>query len=225
MKAMILAAGKGERLRPLTLHTPKPLVRAAGVPLIERQLLALRQAGFEQLVINHAWLGQQIEDYLGDGGRFGVSIRYSAEGEPLETGGGIFRALPLLGASPFVIANGDIWTDFDYAPLHAALADGDLAHLVLVDNPDHNGRGDFCLRDGRVEDYRDGEPSLTYSGIAVLHPALFDGCQDGAFKLAPLLRAAMAAGRVSGVHHRGQWVDVGTHERLAEVERRLAVEN
>lgn len=222
MKAMILAAGKGERLRPLTLHTPKPLVRAGGVPLIEYQLQALHRAGIEQLVINHAWLGQQIEDYLGDGARFGVSIRYSAEGEPLETGGGIFRALPLLGEAPFVIANGDIWTDFDYSSLRGALADGDLVHLVLVDNPGHHARGDFCLRDGRVEDYREGESSLTYSGIAILHPALFDGCQPGAFKLAPLLRLAMQAGRVSGVHHRGRWIDVGTHERLAEVERQLA---
>ena len=222
MKAMILAAGKGERLRPLTLHTPKPLVRAGGVPLIEYQLRALRRAGFDQLVINHAWLGQQIEDYLGDGARFEVSIRYSAEGEPLETGGGIFKALPLLGDEAFVIANGDIWTDFDYASLHGALAEGDLAHLVLVDNPGHHARGDFCLRDGRVSDYREGEPSLTYSGIAVLHPALFDGCDPGAFKLAPLLRQAMAAGRVSGVQHTGRWVDVGTHERLADVERQLA---
>lgn len=222
MKAMILAAGKGERLRPLTLHTPKPLVRADGIPLIEYQLQALRRAGFDQLVINHAWLGQQIEDYLGDGSQFGVSIRYSPEGEPLETGGGIFRALPLLGDAPFVIANGDIWTDFDYTDLHGALADSDLVHLVLVDNPGHHTRGDFCLRDGRVDDYREGEPSLTYSGIAVLHPALFDGCEPGAFKLAPLLRKAMQSGRVSGVHHRGRWIDVGTHERLAEVERQLA---
>ncbi|WEJ72811.1 MULTISPECIES: N-acetylmuramate alpha-1-phosphate uridylyltransferase MurU [unclassified Pseudomonas] len=222
MKAMILAAGKGERLRPLTLHTPKPLVRAGGVPLIEYQLRALRRAGFDQLVINHAWLGQQIEDYLGDGAQFEVSIRYSAEGEPLETGGGIFKALPLLGDEAFVIANGDIWTDFDYASLHGALAEDDLAHLVLVDNPGHHARGDFCLRDGRVSDYREDEPSLTYSGIAVLHPALFDGCEPGAFKLAPLLRQAMAAGRVSGVLHAGRWVDVGTHERLADVERQLA---
>ncbi|WP_207887548.1 N-acetylmuramate alpha-1-phosphate uridylyltransferase MurU [Pseudomonas sp. 30_B] len=221
MKAMILAAGKGERLRPLTLHTPKPLVRAGGVPLIEYQLRALRRAGFEQLVINHAWLGQQIEDYLGDGARFDVDIRYSPEGEPLETGGGIFKALPLLGDDAFVIANGDIWTDFDYASLHGALAEGDLAHLVLVDNPGHHSRGDFCLRAGRVSDYREGEPSLTYSGIAVLHPALFEGCEPGAFKLAPLLRRAMEAGRVSGVQHAGRWVDVGTHERLADVERQL----
>ncbi len=222
MKAMILAAGKGERLRPLTLHTPKPLVRAGGVPLIEYQLQALRKAGFDQLVINHAWLGQQIEDHLGDGSVFGVSIRYSPEGEPLETGGGIFKALPLLGADAFVIANGDIWTDFDYASLQGALAEGDLVHLVLVDNPDHHARGDFCLTDGRVSDYREGQPSLTYSGIAILRPELFEGCEPGAFKLAPLLRQAMAAGRVSGVHHRGRWIDVGTHERLAEVERQLA---
>lgn len=222
MKAMILAAGKGERLRPLTLHTPKPLVRAGGVPLIEYQLQALRQAGFDQLVINHAWLGQQIEDHLGDGSAVGVSIRYSPEGEPLETGGGIFKALPLLGDDAFVIANGDIWTDFDYASLHGALAEGDLAHLVLVDNPGHHTRGDFCLRDGRVSDYREGQPSLTYSGIAILRPQLFDGCQPGAFKLAPLLRQAMEARRVSGVHHRGRWIDVGTHERLADVERQLA---
>lgn len=222
MKAMILAAGKGERLRPLTLHTPKPLVRAAGVPLIEYQLQALRRAGFDQLVINHAWLGQQIEDHLGDGSAFGVSIRYSPEGEPLETGGGIFKALPLLGDDAFVIANGDIWTDFDYASLHGALAESDLVHLVLVDNPGHHTRGDFCLSEGRVSDYREGQPSLTYSGIAILRPELFQGCEPGAFKLAPLLRQAMAAGRVSGVHHRGRWIDVGTHERLAEVERQLA---
>ncbi|MFS2123960.1 N-acetylmuramate alpha-1-phosphate uridylyltransferase MurU [Pseudomonas sp. Pseusp97] len=222
MKAMILAAGKGERLRPLTLHTPKPLVRAGGVPLIEYQLQALRRAGFDQLVINHAWLGQQIEDHLGDGSAFGVSIRFSPEGEPLETGGGIFKALPLLGDGAFVIANGDIWTDFDYAGLHGALAEGDLAHLVLVENPGHHSRGDFCLKDGRVSDYLDGQPSLTYSGIAVLRPELFEGCEPAAFKLAPLLRRAMEAGRVSGVHHHGRWIDVGTHERLAEVERQLA---
>ncbi|TLP75970.1 nucleotidyltransferase family protein [Pseudomonas nitroreducens] len=222
MKAMILAAGKGERLRPLTLHTPKPLVRAAGVPLIEYQLQALRRAGFDQLVINHAWLGQQIEDHLGDGSAFDVSIRYSPEGEPLETGGGIFKALPLLGDGAFVIANGDIWTDFDYTSLNGALAEDDLVHLVLVDNPGHHTRGDFCLSKGRVSDYREGQPSLTYSGIAILRPELFEGCEPGAFKLAPLLRRAMEAGRVSGVHHRGRWIDVGTHERLAEVERQLA---
>ena len=133
MKAMILAAGKGERMRPLTLTTPKPLVRAGGVPLIEYHLRALAAAGFTEIVINHAWLGQQIEDYLGDGSRYGVSIRYSAEGEPLETGGGIFRALPLLGDEAFLVVNGDIWTDYDFSVLHQPIAG--LAHLVLADNP------------------------------------------------------------------------------------------
>lgn len=219
MKAMILAAGKGERLRPLTLHTPKPLVRAGGVPLIEYHVRALVAAGFRELVINHAWLGAQIEAYLGDGARFGASIAYSAEGEPLETGGGIHRALPLLGGEPFLLVNGDIWTDYAFADLRRVPAS--LAHLVLVDNPAHHPQGDFCLQDGRVG-ARGERPGLTYSGIAVLDPALFAGCRPGAFKLAPLLLAAMAEGRVGGEHFRGRWVDVGTHERLAEVERLLA---
>ena len=219
MKAMILAAGKGERLRPPTLHTPKPLVRAGGVPLIEYHVRGLAAAGFRELVINHAWLGAQIEAYLGDGARFGVSIAYSAEGEPLETGGGIQRALPLLGDEPFLLVNGDIWTDYAFAGLRRPLAG--LAHLVLVDNPAHHPEGDFCLEAGRV-DARGERPGLTYSGIAVLDPALFAGCRPGAFKLAPLLLAAMAEGRVGGEHFRGRWVDVGTHERLAEVERLLA---
>lgn len=220
MKAMILAAGKGERLRPLTLHTPKPLVRAAGVPLIEYHVRALAAAGFDELVINHAWLGQQIEDYLGDGTRFGVRIAYSPEGEPLETGGGIFRALPLLGSEPFVVVNGDIFTDYAFAELRRPLAG--LAHLVLVDNPTHHPQGDFVLQQGQVHDAAADGERLTYSGIAVLSPELFAGCQAGAFKLAPLLREAMAADRVSGERHAGCWIDVGTHERLAEVERLLA---
>ncbi|MFP6851125.1 MAG: nucleotidyltransferase family protein [Pseudomonas sp.] len=219
MKAMILAAGKGERLRPLTLHTPKPLVRAAGVPLIEYHVRALAAAGFTELVINHAWLGQQIEDYLGDGARFGVSIVYSAEGEPLETGGGIFQALPLLGEQPFVLVNGDIFTNYPFAELRRPLTG--LAHLVLVANPDHHAGGDFCLQAGQVSDAQEGQRNLTYSGMAVLSSDLFAGCQSGAFKLAPLLRKAMAAGRVSGEQFAGCWVDVGTHERLAEVERLL----
>jgi MurNAc alpha-1-phosphate uridylyltransferase len=219
MKAMILAAGKGERLRPLTLHTPKPLVRAAGIPLIEYHVRALAAAGFTELVINHAWLGQQIEDYLGDGTRFGVRIAYSAEGEPLETGGGIFKALPLLGDQPFVLVNGDIFTDYPFAELRRPLTG--LAHLVLVDNPGHHVTGDFCLQAGQVSDAQPGQDNLTYSGMAVLSPALFAGCQSGAFKLAPLLRTAMAEGQVSGERFAGCWVDVGTHERLAEVERLL----
>lgn len=216
MKAMILAAGKGERMRPLTLTTPKPLIRVGGVPLIEYHLRALAKAGFSEIVINHAWLGQQIEDHLGDGSGFGVSIRFSPEGEPLETGGGIFRALPLLGDDAFVVVNGDIWTDYDFSALRRPLEG--LAHLVLVDNPEHHPDGDFILADGKVHDGQAPADNLTYSGIAVLHPRLFDGCTGGAFKLAPLLRTAMAEGRVSGEHLKGHWVDVGTHERLAQVE-------
>ena len=219
MKAMILAAGKGERMRPLTLHTPKPLIRVGGVPLIEFHLRALAVAGFKEVVINHAWLGQQIEDYLGDGQRYGLSLSYSAEGEPLETGGGIYRALPLLGDEPFLVVNGDIWTDCDFASLHRPIAG--LAHLVLAANPAHHPAGDFCLDDGTVRDAEAGVETLTYSGIAVLHPRLFAGCSAGAFKLAPLLRQAMAVGQVSGERLQGHWVDVGTVERLAEVESLL----
>lgn len=220
MKAMILAAGKGERMRPLTLHTPKPLVRAAGVPLIEYHVMALAAAGFRELVINHAWLGEQIEAYLGDGSRFGVSIAWSAEGEPLETGGGIHRALPLLGDEPFLVVNGDIWSDYDFGQQRRPL-DG-LARLVLVDNPDHHPAGDFDLFDGRIiEESREASMRLTYSGIATLHPALFDGCQPGSFKLAPLLHKALATGLLEGERHAGQWIDVGTHERLARLEALL----
>ncbi|MNE49257.1 D-glycero-alpha-D-manno-heptose 1-phosphate guanylyltransferase [compost metagenome] len=220
MKAMILAAGKGERMRPLTLHTPKPLVAVAGQPLIEYHLHALKAAGITEVVINHAWLGQQIEDHLGDGSRFGLSIRYSPEGEPLETGGGIFKALALLGDAPFLLINGDVWTDYDLARLRAPLVG--LAHLVLVDNPGHHGRGDFRLRGGQVVDGDEAPGTLTFSGLSVIDPALFAGCQPGAFKLAPLLRQAMADGKVSGEHFGGHWVDVGTLERLAEVERLIS---
>ncbi|WPP00371.1 nucleotidyltransferase family protein [Pseudomonas sp. HR96] len=219
MKAMILAAGKGERMRPLTLHTPKPLLPVAGVPLIEYHLRALAKAGFNEVVINHAWLGQQIEDALGDGSRFGLAIRYSAEGEPLETAGGILKALPLLGSEPFVLINGDVFTDYDFSALRAPLKG--LAHLVLVTNPEHHPGGDFTLNQGAVRDVPHGDPRLTYAGIAVLDPQLFDGCPPGAHKLAPLYRNAMALGQVSGEHFAGLWVDVGTHERLAEAERRL----
>jgi MurNAc alpha-1-phosphate uridylyltransferase len=217
MKAMILAAGKGERMRPLTLHTPKPLLPVAGVPLIEYHLRALVAAGFKEVVINHAWLGAQIEAHLGNGAGWGLSISYSPEGEPLETGGGIFKALPLLGNDPFVLVNGDVWTDYDFSRLPQKPAG--LAHLVLVDNPGHHGKGDFCLQQERVSDGTESAATLTYSGIAVIDPALFDGCTAGAFKLAPLLREAMASGRVTGEHYRGHWVDVGTQKRLAEVEQ------
>lgn len=219
MRAMILAAGRGERMRPLTDHTPKPLLRAGRHMLIEYHLLALVQAGIRDIVINHAHLGAQVEQALGDGSRYGVQIRYSPEGEALETGGGIFRALPLLGAEPFVVINGDIWTDYPYAGLPAAPSG--LAHLVLVDNPPQHPHGDFVLaEDGRV---CEGEVQrLTFSGIGVYRPELFAGCHPGCFPLAPLLRAAMARGQVSGEHYGGGWIDVGTPERLADLVQRLA---
>ncbi len=211
---MILAAGKGERMRPLTLTRPKPLIEVNGRPLIEHHLLALAAAGITEVVINHAWLGDQLEAALGDGRRLGVAIRFSAEGEPLETGGGIFRALPLLGSAPFVLVNGDIRTDFDFGAL--ALPADCLAHLVLVDNPAHHTDGDFGLLEGRIS--LETAPRFTYSGIAVLHPQLFAGCTAGAFKLVDVLRPAIAAGRVSGERWPGRWVDVGTLERLAEAD-------
>lgn len=222
MKAMILAAGKGERLRPLTLHTPKPLVRVGGMPLIEYHVRALAAAGFTELVINHAWLGSQIEDYLGDGARFGVRIVYSPEGEPLETGGGIQRALPLLGEAPFVVVNGDIWTDYDFSRLRGEWSTS--AHLVLVDNPEHHPGGDFGWSAGQLAT-EEAISRLTYSGIAVLHPRLFAQCPGGAFKLAPLLRQALSDGQASGEYYSGRWIDVGTHERLAQVERLLTGES
>ena len=178
MRAMILAAGKGERMRPLTLHTPKPLIPVAGVPLIEYHLRALAQAGVTEVVINHAWLGDKIEAHLGDGARFGVHIVYSKESQPLETGGGIYKALPLLGHEPFIVVNGDVFTDYDFAALQKPLQD--LAHLVLINNPEHHLEGDFSLEDGRV--LAPAAETLTYSGIAVLHPELFLDCQAGAFK-------------------------------------------
>jgi MurNAc alpha-1-phosphate uridylyltransferase len=218
--AMILAAGRGERMRPLTDRTPKPLLEVGGRPLIVWHIERLAAAGIRDLVVNHAHLGALIEAALGDGARWGVRIRYSAEGEgrALETGGGIFRALPLLGDRPFIVVNGDVWSDFDPAGL--ALPAHDLARLVLVDNPPHHPQGDFHLARDRL--HADGEPRLTFAGIGAYSPELFAGCQPGAFPLAPLLREAMAAGRVGGLHHRGRWVDVGTPQRLAELDRSLA---
>lgn len=214
MKAMILAAGRGERMRPLTDHTPKPLLVAGGKPLIRHHIERLAAAGIRELVINHAHLGAQIEAALGDGSGFVVEIRYSPEEQALETGGGIFRALPLLGPEPFLVVNGDVWTDVDLAGL--AIGAGDLAHLVLVDNPSHNPKGDFVLIDDRVQS--EGAPRLTFSGIGLYRPELFDGQTPGAFPLAPLLRQAMAAGRVGGQRHDGHWFDIGTPERLAALD-------
>jgi len=220
VKAMILAAGRGERMRPLTLDRPKPLLEVGGSPLIVHHLRALKAAGFVDVVVNLSWLGEQIRGALGDGGRYGVRLHYSDEGpEPLETGGGIFRALPLLGAGPFLVMNGDVWTDLDPATLRERLAPGDLAHLVLVPNPPHNPGGDFSLEGGRIVGTE--SERRTFSGIGVYRAALFEGCRDGAFKLAPLLRAALCAGRVSGELHTGGWIDIGTPERLRQLDDRL----
>ncbi|RQW19694.1 nucleotidyltransferase family protein [Rhodobacteraceae bacterium CH30] len=226
MRAMILAAGRGERMRPLTDTTPKPLLPVAGLPLIGWHLKRLADAGVHEVVINHAWLGAKIEAALGDGAAYGLSIRYSAEGEQgLETAGGIATALPLLGEAPFMVVNGDVLTDIDFGQLaaQAALLDGKtrLAHLVLVSNPAHNSRGDFgLLADGLLAATPEPGAGLTFSGIGLYHPALFAATQLGQpAKLAPLLRQAMAHGQVSGEFHQGVWLDVGTPERLAEADR------
>lgn len=220
MKAMILAAGLGTRMRPLTDHTPKPLLAAGGKPLIVWHIERLRSAGITELVINHAWLGDQLEAALGDGEQFGVSIVWSREGEPLETAGGIRRALPLLGDAPFLVVNGDIWTDMPFEQLR--LGEHELAQLMLVDNPAHNPRGDFHLAsDGKVRDNveRDnGSPRLTFSGVGLYRPRLFADLADGEAKLAPLLRAAMQHDAVSGQHFQGQWWDIGTPERLQQLD-------
>ncbi len=217
-------------MRPLTERTPKPLLTVGGKPLIVWQIERLRAAGFSEIVINHAHLGEQIENFLGDGTAYGVNIRYSAEGEPLETAGGIVYALHLLGDAPFVVTNADIHTDFDYARLHgilAAMAEDPewLAHLVLVDNPPHHPEGDFALVEGRVVDLSPLTPRpspLTFSGIGCYRPELFAGIPSGhKAKLAPLLIAAMGRGRVTGEHHRGLWMDIGTPERLRSLDETL----
>lgn len=218
MKAMILAAGRGERMRPLTDDCPKPLLTVGGRPLLERHLEALAAAGFDEVVINLAWLGERIRAHVGDGARWGLRVRYSDEGERgLETAGGIVRALGLLGGAPFAVVNGDVLTDFPFARL--ALPRGHLAHLVLVDNPPQHPGGDFGLDGDRV--VTEGGRRLTFAGIGVYDPALFAGVADGPAPLAPLLRTAAATGRVSGERHAGLWHDIGTPARLAEIEAEL----
>jgi MurNAc alpha-1-phosphate uridylyltransferase len=209
--AMILAAGRGERMRPLTDATPKPLLAVRGEPLIHHIALALAQAGMERLVVNLAWLGPQIREFLGDGSRYGLPIVYSEE-QPraLETAGGIFRALPHLAPGPFAVVNGDIFTGFPFGRLGIGAADD--AHLVLVPNPSQHAAGDFGLEHGRT--LPDARERFTFSGIGVYRPRLFEGCIDGSFRLRPLLERAMRAQRCSGELYRGPWEDVGTPERL-----------
>lgn len=216
MKAMILAAGRGERMRPLTDAMPKPLLKVLGKPLIEYCLENLAAAGFTELVINVAYRGRQIMDYCGDGSRWGVSIQYSDEGEvALETAGGIAKALPLLGNEPFLVINADIVCDYPLAELrNRTIA---LAHLILIDNPPHHPLGDFCLQDSGLLSL-DGEEKLTFSGIGVYHPTLFVGVAvDQPLKLRPVLSGAMSQGGVSGEYFNGLWLDIGTPERLQEV--------
>jgi MurNAc alpha-1-phosphate uridylyltransferase len=225
MKAMVLAAGRGERLRPITDTMPKPLVPVAGKPLIVYHLEALLRAGIRDIVVNLSWLGEQLRQALGDGQRFGVRISYTDEGPvALETGGGIFNAIQHLGPDPFLVVNGDTFTDVDFGGLRSAAEDdvrsGFTARIVLVPNPPQHPGGDFGLEGDRVVD-RDGA-RYTYSGIGVFAPGFFSGCQPGRFPLAPLLKRAISAGRLRGELFRGEWNDVGTPERLAELNRRLA---
>lgn len=220
MKAMILAAGRGERMRPLTDHTPKPLLKVGGKPLIAWHLERLAAAGFKEVVINHAHLGAQIEAALGDGSEWGLRIRYSPEKVALETAGGIANAMPLLGDAPFLVVNGDVFTDIDFAALK--LTSPDVAHLVMVDNPPQHANGDFVLQYDRLS--AEGSGKLTFSGVGIYAPSLFAGIVRGeAAKLAPLLKDAMAQGLVSGSHHQGEWHDIGTPERLQALDSQLLI--
>lgn len=220
MRAMILAAGRGTRMRHLTENTPKPLLKVGGKPLIVWHIERLAAAGFTELVVNHAYLGQQIEDALGDGSQWGVQIFYSAESNALETAGGIAYALPLLIDAPFLVVNGDVFTEIDFANLKNVLVDNQLAHLVMVDNPAQHPEGDFYLENGYVQD--SGTPKLTFAGVGVYSPYLFEGLERGqAAKLAPLLKSAMQKKLVTGEHYQGVWHDIGTPERLAEINAQL----
>jgi len=211
---MILAAGAGKRMQPLTDHIPKPLLEVAGKPLIQHQIEHLVSAGIRDIMINHGRLGEMIEARLGDGRQFSARLYYSAEGDtPLETAGGIIRVLPFFDGRPFVVVNADIYTKYDFSSLQ--LPPGSLAHLVLVDNPGHHKQGDFSL-DGYVLG-TEGDKKLTYSGIGVYQPVFFDGYNQGPRPLAPLIRKAAAAGRVTGEYYAGLWFDVGTPERLQEI--------
>ena len=230
MKALIFAAGLGERMRPLTNTTPKPLLQVGGKRLIEWHLEKLAARGIGEVVVNVSWLADQFPEVLGDGSRWGLRIAYSNEGAvPLETGGGMWNALPLLGDAPFLLVNGDVWTDYDFARL--PVRPEGLAHLVMVDRPKHARHGDFALdASGRVR--ADGDHKLTYAGIGMYRPQLFDGWREivtaptlvegrPKFQLAPLLRAHMAHDAITGEHHRGRWTDVGTPERLAGLDAEL----
>ncbi len=219
MKAMLLAAGHGKRMRPLTDQIPKPLLSVGGKSLIEYHLQTLSNAGIQECVINLGYRGTQIREALGDGRRYGIDIHYSDEGEqPLETAGGIIKALPLLGGRPFLVINADIWTDFPLRLLPEKPKG--LVHLVMVDNPKHHTDGDFTLNEGRI--HATGDHKLTYSGIGLYDPALFSGYQPERRPLLPVLLNAIQAGQVYGQHYQGIWEDIGTPERLQALDQRLS---
>ncbi|WP_026470599.1 N-acetylmuramate alpha-1-phosphate uridylyltransferase MurU [Alkanindiges illinoisensis] len=229
MKAMILAAGLGTRMRPLTLETPKPLLSVGDKPLIVWHIEALKQAGITDIVINCAWLADKLMGALGNGSQFGVNIHWSVEAEALETAGGIIQALPVLGAEPFVLVNGDVWTRFDYSQFTMHSLTDDLAHLVLVNNPPQHPNGDFVLANRRVyvdqpevpDAVQTNAQKLTFSGLSVLSPKLFDNLPGGKRPLAPLLRQTMQQGLVSGTKMNSAWVDVGTPERLNLLDQQI----
>ena len=223
MKAMILAAGRGTRMAPLTDTCPKPLIPLCGKPLIIHHLEKLAAAGITDIVINHAWLGEQLEQTLGNGSSWGIKIQYSPENEALETGGGVYQALPLLGEDAFLLINGDVWTNWDYSEvMNTSLQEGELGHLWLIDNPAHNPQGDFCLDEGKVLDTALlNETALTFSGISLLSPQLWAECTSGAYPLAPMLRSAMLQQQITGSKLNADWVDVGTPQRLSDLEQRL----
>lgn len=218
MKAMILAAGYGTRMGKLTQETPKPLLKVGGEPLIFYHLLALAKAGVQEVVINTGWLGEQLEDAIQEGKQFGVKVHYSREQTPLETAGGIRKALPFFGNSPFIVVNGDVWTDVDFS--HLFLPESRLAHLVLVDNPEHHPDGDFALCHGEVKQEA-VVGTLTFAGIGCYHPQLFWEYGAHENKLGAVLRQAMSDGKVSGEHHKGHWWDIGTPERLQALDEQL----
>ncbi|MEE9352208.1 MAG: nucleotidyltransferase family protein [Thiotrichaceae bacterium] len=218
MKAMILAAGHGKRMRPLTDHLPKPLLEVGGKPLIVWHIKNLKQAGIKDIIINMGWKGWKLPEVLGDGSNWNIHLHYSDEQDtgPLETAGGIHHALPLLGKEPFIVVNGDIWCEYSYTNLeNLDLADNDLAHLVLTKNPEHNPDGDFHLQSNRVSD--SCQPCFTFSGIGCYRPELFQDLTAGKSALAPLLRTAMQESKVSGEYFSGDWRDIGTPERLEKL--------
>ena len=223
MKAMILAAGLGNRMRPLTLHTPKPLLEVGEKPLIVWHIEKLQKIGVTEIVINTAWLGEKLANALGDGSQFGVKILWSHEGEGLETAGGIINALPLLGDEPFILVNGDVWTTMDFASLLDVQLGEQQAHLVLVENPPQHLKGDFILSNGLAYTFEQEQlgEALTYSGIAVLHPRMFVGLENGKRPLAPLLKQAMQQQQVSAEKMQAVWVDVGTPERLQQLDQHI----